>query len=142
MSDPAGPQSRSPSSGPPPAQQQQRSQSRRRGRSRAARSLSASGEDTDASSASSLARRRRRGGKKGGGLPGVEEVEDTGRQITNTAQNAVGQAGQVAGGEKKQNDDEGGGGGDKPLKLRLDLNLDVAVELKARVHGDLTLSLL
>jgi len=32
--------------------------------------------------------------------------------------------------------------GDKPLKLRLDLNLDVAVELKARVHGDLTISLL
>jgi hypothetical protein len=28
------------------------------------------------------------------------------------------------------------------LKLKLDLNLDVEVELKARVHGDLTLSLL
>ncbi|KAJ3844573.1 hypothetical protein F5878DRAFT_720563 [Lentinula raphanica] len=143
MSDPAGPQSRSPSSGPPPARQQQRSQSRRRGRSRNARSLSASGEDSDASSASSLARRRRqRGGRKGGGLPGVEEVEDTGNQVANTARNTIGQVGQVAGGGKKQDDDDEGGSGDKPLKLRLDLNLDVAVELKARVHGDLTLSLL
>ncbi|KAH7878963.1 uncharacterized protein C8R40DRAFT_1066706 [Lentinula edodes] len=142
MSDPTGPHSRSPSSGPPPARQQQRSQSRRRGRSQTARSLSASGDDSDASSASSLARRRRRGGgRKGGGLPGVEEIEDTGNQVANTAKNAVGQVGQVAGGGKKQDDDEGSGG-DKPLKLRLDLNLDVAVELKARVHGDLTLSLL
>ncbi|KAJ3727861.1 hypothetical protein C8R42DRAFT_349064 [Lentinula raphanica] len=42
--------------------------------------------------------------------------------------------------EDVNNDDQGGG--DEPLKLRLDLNLDVAVEVKARVHGDLTLSLL
>ncbi|KAK6355964.1 hypothetical protein TWF718_000340 [Orbilia javanica] len=28
-----------------------------------------------------------------------------------------------------------------PIKLRLDLNLEVEVELKARIHGDLTLSL-
>jgi len=130
-------QSRSPSM----ARQQQRSQSRRRGRSQTARSLSASGNDTDASSASSLARKRRRGtGKKGGGLPGVEEVEDTGNQLANTAQNTVGQV--AGGGNQKKDDDEEGSGGDKPLKLRLDLNLDVAVELKARVHGDLTLSLL
>ncbi|KAF9883687.1 hypothetical protein FE257_003071 [Aspergillus nanangensis] len=31
---------------------------------------------------------------------------------------------------------------DSGLKLRLDLNLDIEVELKARIHGDLTLSLL
>jgi len=31
---------------------------------------------------------------------------------------------------------------DDPMRLRLDLNLDVEVELKARIHGDLTLSLL
>jgi len=36
----------------------------------------------------------------------------------------------------------GGGGKDDTLKLRLDLNLDVAVELRAKVHGDVTLSLL
>ncbi|KAF3173961.1 hypothetical protein EYR41_004351 [Orbilia oligospora] len=29
-----------------------------------------------------------------------------------------------------------------PIKLRLDINLEVEVELKARIHGDLTLSLL
>jgi len=32
--------------------------------------------------------------------------------------------------------------GDESLKLRLDINLDVAVELRAKVHGDVTLSLL
>lgn len=135
------------SSRSPSAMRQQRSQSRRRGRSQTPRSLSASGEDSDASSASSLARKRqRRPGQKGGGLPGVQEVEDTGNQLTNTAKdtvgNTVGQAGQVAGGGKQKDDDDEESGGDKPLKLRLDLNLDVAVELKARVHGDLTLSLL
>jgi hypothetical protein len=31
---------------------------------------------------------------------------------------------------------------DKILKLRLDLNLDVYVKLKAKIHGDLTLQLL
>ncbi|KAJ7137375.1 hypothetical protein C8R43DRAFT_1020061 [Mycena crocata] len=38
----------------------------------------------------------------------------------------------------------GGGGGQKKeaLKLRLDLNLEVDVQIKARVHGDVTLSLL
>lgn len=35
-----------------------------------------------------------------------------------------------------------GDGGDKPLKLRLDLNLDAEVTLKAKIHGDITLSLL
>ncbi|KAK7048869.1 hypothetical protein R3P38DRAFT_3257449 [Favolaschia claudopus] len=38
-----------------------------------------------------------------------------------------------------------GGGGDNEkdtLKLRLDLNLDVDVQIKARIHGDVTLSLL
>jgi len=30
---------------------------------------------------------------------------------------------------------------DDPMRLRLDLNLDIEVELKARIHGDLTLSL-
>jgi len=64
-------------------------------------------------------------------------VEDTGKEVVNTAKgvvNAVGDtAGAVAG---------GGGGGDKPLKLRLDLNLDADIRLTAKVHGDITLSLL
>ncbi|KAG1220503.1 hypothetical protein G6F68_021183 [Rhizopus microsporus] len=40
---------------------------------------------------------------------------------------------------------QGGGGNqqsDHPLSLRLDLNLDVEITLKARVHGDVTLALL
>jgi hypothetical protein len=31
---------------------------------------------------------------------------------------------------------------DNTLSLRLDLNLEIEVQLKARIHGDLTLSLL
>lgn len=38
--------------------------------------------------------------------------------------------------EKKSVDDQDG------LKLKLDVNLDIEVELKARIHGDLTLALL
>ncbi|KAL4806847.1 hypothetical protein BDV18DRAFT_120457 [Aspergillus unguis] len=38
--------------------------------------------------------------------------------------------------EKKSIDDQDG------LKLKLDVNLDIEVELKARIHGDLTLALL
>ncbi|KAL4778945.1 hypothetical protein BJX76DRAFT_342120 [Aspergillus varians] len=38
--------------------------------------------------------------------------------------------------EKKGIDDQEG------LKLKLDVNLDIEVELKARIHGDLTLALL
>ncbi|KAG7095485.1 hypothetical protein E1B28_006224 [Marasmius oreades] len=141
---PSGNQSRSSSSGPPPAQQQQRSQSRNRGRSRTPRSASASsGADSDAGPAKAPRNRRRGGQRQGGGLPGLDEVDDTGKQVTNTAKGAVDSVGDavggVAGGGKKDDDE---GGGDKPLKLRLDLNLDVAVELKAKVHGDLTLSLL
>ena len=37
---------------------------------------------------------------------------------------------------------QGKDGGKNPLKLRLDLNLEVEVTLKARIHGDLTLALL
>lgn len=37
--------------------------------------------------------------------------------------------------EKSINDEEG-------MKLRLDLNLDIEVELKAQIHGDITLALL
>ncbi|KAJ7121913.1 hypothetical protein C8R46DRAFT_1148894 [Mycena filopes] len=43
----------------------------------------------------------------------------------------------VTGGGQQQ-----GKGGKDTLKLRLDLNLDVDVQIKARVHGDVTLSLL
>ncbi|KAH7877059.1 uncharacterized protein C8R40DRAFT_1168985 [Lentinula edodes] len=134
----AGDSSRSPSSGPPqPAQ---------RSRRRASRSASVASD-----SGSRAPRNRRRGGGNqqrqggggglpgvgGGGLPGVNEVADTATGAVGTVGDTVGGlAGGATGGGG------GGGGGDKPLKLRLDLNLDVAVEIKARVHGDLTLSLL
>ncbi|KAL3463421.1 hypothetical protein BJX64DRAFT_257269 [Aspergillus heterothallicus] len=39
-------------------------------------------------------------------------------------------------GSKKSIDDEEG------LKLKVDVNLDIEIELKARIHGDLTLALL
>ena len=37
---------------------------------------------------------------------------------------------------------DGGGQKKEALKLRLDLNLDIEVTIKAKVHGDVTLSLL
>jgi hypothetical protein len=69
-------------------------------------------------------------------------LQDTVGGVTKTATGAVDKAGDTVGnatgaltggGEKK---------GDDTLSLRLDLNLDVYVKLKAKVHGDLTLSLL
>ena len=46
--------------------------------------------------------------------------------------------------QKGGNQDQVGGGSQKKdaLKLRLDLNLDIEVTIKAKVHGDVTLSLL
>lgn len=43
---------------------------------------------------------------------------------------------------QQQQAQQSGGGGKDTLKLRLDLNLEVDVQIKARVHGDVTLSLL
>jgi hypothetical protein len=87
--------------------------------------------------------RRNRKGKGGlpavDNLPAVDEVGDTVGGLTKTATGAVDKVGDTAGaltgGGKKE-------GGDDTLSLRLDLNLDVYVKLKAKVHGDLTLSLL
>lgn len=56
--------------------------------------------------------------------------------------NTAGQAGQVLGNPPAQAAAPQGGGKKEALKLRLDLNLDVDVQIKARVHGDVTLSLL
>lgn len=60
----------------------------------------------------------------------VGAVNNTANQVTNTANQVANTAQNVA-----QPDNS-------PLKLRLDLNLDVDIELRARVHGDVTLSLL
>ncbi|THU82361.1 hypothetical protein K435DRAFT_971985 [Dendrothele bispora CBS 962.96] len=107
-----------PSCGPPQQQQQQQCGPRRRGQRR-----------------------------NNGGLPDTGELDDTTNQVgqvARTGKGAVDTVGKTAGALAGGGGDEDGDDdmGDKPLKLRLDLNLDVAVELKARVHGDLTLSLL
>ncbi|KAJ3752210.1 hypothetical protein EV360DRAFT_55648 [Lentinula raphanica] len=80
-------------------------------------------------------------------MPGIDGAESDGGAIQRSGDfddrrgpAAPGRQIQEPANEEVNNDDEGGG--DEPLKLRLDLNLDVAVEVKARVHGDLTLSLL
>jgi len=56
--------------------------------------------------------------------------------------NAAGQAGQLLGNTLGQVTGSEPGKKSDTLKLRLDLNLDVDVQIKARVHGDVTLSLL
>lgn len=58
--------------------------------------------------------------------------------------NPASQAGPPLGNAPDQMAGQPSGGGEKKeaLKLRLDLNLDVDVQIKARVHGDVTLSLL
>ncbi|KAI5831261.1 hypothetical protein K523DRAFT_371518 [Schizophyllum commune Tattone D] len=143
---------------PPPATQQSQSRARR-GRSRTPRSPSATGSDID-----EPRRRRRSGRQQGGGgalggdggplggLPGIGEAGETVNGLTKGATDTVGglaknTLGGVTGGGAEQKEE---GGGDDTLKvredaalqLRLDLNLDVWVELKAKVHGDVTLSLL
>jgi hypothetical protein len=53
--------------------------------------------------------------------------------VTNTLSDVAGNAlNQGSGGDKKSD----------TLRLRLDLNLDIEITLKAKIHGDLTLALL
>ena len=61
-----------------------------------------------------------------------------------TLSGPAGQAGQLLGNTLGQvtGGQQAGNGGKDTLKLRLDLNLDVDVQIKARIHGDVTLSLL
>ena len=62
----------------------------------------------------------------------------------NALSGPAGQAGQLLGNTLGQvtGGQQAGNGGKDTLKLRLDLNLDVDVQIKARIHGDVTLSLL
>jgi hypothetical protein len=73
-------------------------------------------------------------------LPVVNEIESTGREVVETAGGAVQTVGDTAGAVTQAV--PSGGGSDKPLKLRLDLNLDADIRLTAKIHGDITLSLL
>jgi hypothetical protein len=85
--------------------------------------------------------RRQQGGPLGGAgldnLAGLDSVGQTAQGVTGGVTNTLGN---VAGGAL-DNKNEGGGKSDT-LKLRLDLNLDVEITLKARIHGDLELALL
>ena len=113
-----------------------RRQSRnRRGRSRTPRSLSASSEELDPPPATRDDRRR--GGKKRGGLPVVDEVEDITSGVINTPRDTANKLAETVAKNKGSGDKE-----DSTLSLRLDLNLDVYVKLTAKIHGDLTLTLL
>ncbi|KAI1846317.1 hypothetical protein JX265_010901 [Neoarthrinium moseri] len=94
-------------------------------------------------------RTKQRGKKQGGGGPldgltGGNEmlpVGQVGQQAGDLVNGAQGTLSNVAGGVLGGKKDDGGGKSDT-LKLRLDLNLEVEVTLKARIHGDLTLALL
>ena len=140
--------SRSPSvvssrSGSPQPELQPQQQHEDRGRSRNARDLSSSSEDFDDTFQRSNRRRsgKNRQNNQGLGIPGLDDISASTQQVGRVGEtvgdvaSGVGNvASGVTGGGKRDNEDT--------LKLRLDLNLDVAVELKARVHGDVTLSLL
>ncbi|KAK7456457.1 hypothetical protein VKT23_010706 [Stygiomarasmius scandens] len=144
--------SRSPSSGPPPArQQQQRQQSRGNSRARTRnRSASATPSEMSEDAGPSRGQRgQRRRGQGGGRQSSDYDNLVRGGQLAQRRRVSAlaGPDNQNPPAQNPPAQQPGGGGddedmGDKPLKLRLDLNLDVAVELKAKVHGDLTLSLL
>ncbi|KAL3470572.1 hypothetical protein BJX99DRAFT_239270 [Aspergillus californicus] len=65
-----------------------------------------------------------------------QSISSRDQESQQQAQNIQNGAINRAGGKKKTIDDEEG------LKLKLDVNLDIEIELKARIHGDLTLALL
>ncbi|CRK37539.1 hypothetical protein BN1708_007406 [Verticillium longisporum] len=81
------------------------------------------------------------GGGPLGGLGGLGGLDGAGDTVSGLANGATGALGGIAGGALGGG---GGGGGDKSdtLRLRLDLNLDIEITLKARIHGDLELALL
>jgi hypothetical protein len=70
---------------------------------------------------------------------GLNPVEENTRDVAQKAQAAITKLREAppAGQGGSEEDEE-----DKILKLRLDLNLDVYVKLKAKIHGDVTLQLL
>jgi len=92
-------------------------------------------EDKDASEKGQLVKRNRRRNKKSGyesssteDMPLRERKQPPQQQQMQPAQ----QQQMMQPEPPKKND---------PMKLRLDLNLEIEVELKARIHGDLTLAL-
>ncbi|RVD83951.1 uncharacterized protein DFL_005722 [Arthrobotrys flagrans] len=87
-------------------------------------------EDRDAANKGQLMKRNRRRNKRSGyESSAIEEMPLRERQKPPQQQMQMQQQPEAA----KKSD---------AIKLRLDLNLEIEVELKARIHGDLTLSLL
>jgi hypothetical protein len=88
-------------------------------------------------------RQKRRGQRQQRGAQGpldnlaLGNVQNTAGGLVNTATGALGN---VAG-NAVDNQQKGSGKSDT-LRLRLDLNLDVEITLKAKIHGDLELALL
>jgi hypothetical protein len=86
-------------------------------------------------------RRRNQGQQRRGGQGpldnlALDNVQNTAGGLVNSA---TGVLGGVAGNAVQ---DQKGGGKSDTLRLRLDLNLDVEITLKAKIHGDLELALL
>ncbi|KAH0537749.1 hypothetical protein FGG08_005497 [Glutinoglossum americanum] len=85
-------------------------------------------------------RRSQKGGPTGSLVPlgGLDGATNTATGLVNSA----GQTLQGVTGSALSQDKEKGGSKSDTLRLRLDLNLDVEITLKARIHGDLELALL
>lgn len=85
-------------------------------------------------------RRRNQRQQKGGQGPldnlALDNVQNTAGGLVNSATGALGG---VAGNAVQDKKD---GGKSDTLRLRLDLNLDIEITLKAKIHGDLELALL
>ncbi|KAF9000218.1 hypothetical protein BDQ17DRAFT_1359832 [Cyathus striatus] len=134
------PGSRQPSQARPDIQAQHMNHNQEKQRQNA-RSPSVMSSDYDTEGPTEQRHRRRRiRGKKD--LPPIDydlETDESRNRVTTTGQKDVTRTG-----DPKQVRQGSGGDGekdDKIAKLRLDLNLDVEVELKASVHGDVTLSM-
>ncbi|CAG9950518.1 unnamed protein product [Clonostachys rosea f. rosea IK726] len=69
-----------------------------------------------------------------GGVGGVQNLAD---DALGSVTNTLGSVGSQALEQNQQR-----GGKSDALRLRLDLNLDVEIQLKARIHGDIELALL
>jgi len=67
----------------------------------------------------------------------LDNVQNTAGGLVNSATGALG----GVAGNAVDNQQKGGGKSDT-LRLRLDLNLDIEITLKAKIHGDLELALL
>ncbi|PBK93157.1 hypothetical protein ARMGADRAFT_1030556 [Armillaria gallica] len=117
----------SPVASPSPAVQPKQ----RRGLTRS-RSMDDSDDDYDAGA---LRRRNQRQGSRGLPLGGEDPTRAVSGTVNQLGQTARGVANVDGGGDRS-------GGQKNTLKLRLDLNIDVEISIKAKVHGDVTLSLL